>query len=61
MIQYGLRKKFSGVLVRWLERGPMRNAESLAIPAFRKCAFSTSAGMHDLFNAAIMLRKRGAT
>jgi len=50
-ITHGCARKFPDVLVRLSDAG--ENAESRAgDPPFRRCAFSTFAGMHDLFHAA---------
>jgi glycerate 2-kinase len=50
--QYGLRKKFPEVLVRWLDAGKMPETPKPGDPAFRNAHFQLLLGMHDLFHAA---------
>jgi len=50
--QYGLRKKFPDMLVRWLDAGKMPETPKPGDPAFRKAHFQLLLGMHDLFHAA---------
>jgi hydroxypyruvate reductase len=50
--EYGLRKKFPEVLVRWLSEGKMPETPKLGDPAFRNAHFQLLLGMHDLFHAA---------
>jgi glycerate 2-kinase len=50
--QYGLRKKFPDVLVRWLDAGKMPETPKPGDPAFRNAYFQLLLGMHDLFHAA---------
>jgi hydroxypyruvate reductase len=50
--QYGLRKKFPEVLVRWLDAGKMPETPKPGDPAFRNARFQLLLGMHDLFHAA---------
>jgi glycerate 2-kinase len=50
--QYGLRNKFPGVLVRWLDEGKMPETPKPGDPAFRSAHFQLLLGMHDLFHAA---------
>jgi glycerate 2-kinase len=50
--QYGLRKEFSDVLVRWLDEGKMPETPKPGDPAFRDAHFQLLLGMHDLFHAA---------
>jgi hydroxypyruvate reductase len=50
--QYGLRKRFPYVLVRWLASGKMPETPKPGDPAFRKAHFQLLLGMHDLFHAA---------
>jgi len=49
--QYGLRKRFPDVLVRWLDEGRMPETQSPEGPAFRN-AHSSALGMRDLFHCA---------
>lgn len=50
--QYGLRKKFPEVLVRWLDAGKMPETPKPGDPAFGNAHFQLLLGMHDLFHAA---------
>jgi glycerate 2-kinase len=50
--QYGLRKKFPDVLVRWLNEGEMPETPKPGDPAFRNAHFHLLLGMHDLFHCA---------
>jgi glycerate 2-kinase len=50
--QYGLRKKFPTVLVRWLDAGKMPETPKPGDPAFRNAHFQLLLGMHDLFHCA---------
>lgn len=50
--QYGLRKKFPDVLVRWLDAGKMPETPKPGDPAFRNAHFQLLLGMHDLFHSA---------
>lgn len=50
--QFGLRKKFPDVLVRWLEEGKMPETPKPGDSAFRNAHFQLLLGMHDLFHAA---------
>jgi hydroxypyruvate reductase len=50
--QYGLRKRFPDVLVRWLDEGKIPETPKLGDPAFRNAYFQVLLGMHDLFHAA---------
>jgi glycerate 2-kinase len=50
--QYGLRKKFPDVLVRWLDGGKMPETPKPGEPAFRNAHFQLLLGMHDLFHCA---------
>ena len=50
--QYGLRKKFPDVVVRWLDSGKMPETPKPGNPAFRNAYFQLLLGMHDLFHAA---------
>ncbi len=50
--QYGLRKKFPDVLVRWLDAGKMPETPKPGDPAFRNAHFQLLLEMHDLFHAA---------
>lgn len=50
--QYGLRKRFPEVLVRWLDAGIMPETPKPGDPAFRNAHFQLLLGMHDLFHAA---------
>jgi glycerate 2-kinase len=50
--QYGLRKKFPDVLVRWLDAGKMPETPKPGDPAFRNAHFQLLLGMHDLFHAS---------
>jgi glycerate 2-kinase len=50
--QYGLRKKFPDVLVRWLGAGKMPETPKPGDPAFRNAHFQLLLGMHDLFHSA---------
>jgi len=50
--QYGLRKKFPDVLVRWLNEGKLPETPKPGDPAFRNAHFQLLLGMHDLFHAA---------
>jgi glycerate 2-kinase len=50
--QYGLRKKFPDVLVRWLDAGRMPETPKPGDPAFRNTHFQLLLSMHDLFHAA---------
>jgi len=50
--QYGLRKRFPDVLVRWLDEGKMPETPKPGDPAFRNAYFQVLLGMHDLFHAA---------
>jgi glycerate 2-kinase len=50
--EYGLRKKFPEVLVRWLDEGKMPETPKPGDPAFRNAHFQLLLGMHDLFHAA---------
>jgi hydroxypyruvate reductase len=50
--QYGLRKRFPEVLVRWLDAGKMPETPKPGDPAFRNAHFQLLLGMHDLFHAA---------
>ena len=50
--QYGLRKKFPEVLVRWLDARKMPETPKPGDLAFRKAHFQLLLGMHDLFHAA---------
>jgi len=50
--QYGLRKKFPDVLVRWLDAGKMPETPKGGDPAFRNAYFQLLLGMHDLFHAS---------
>jgi glycerate 2-kinase len=50
--QYGLRKKFPDVVVRWLDAGKMPETPKPGDPAFRKAHFQLLLGMHDLFHTA---------
>jgi glycerate 2-kinase len=52
LAQYGLRKKFPGVLVRWLDERKMPETPKPGDPAFRNAHFQLLLGMHDLFHAA---------
>jgi hydroxypyruvate reductase len=50
--QYGLRKKFPEVLVRWLDEGRMPETPKPSDPTFRNAHFQLLLGMHDLFHCA---------
>jgi hydroxypyruvate reductase len=50
--EFGLRKKFPEVLVRWLDGGKMPETPKPGDPAFRNAHFQLLLGMHDLFHAA---------
>src|SRR5215468_9517434 len=50
--EYGLRKKFPEVVVRWLDAGKMPETPEPGDPAFRNAYFQLLLGMHDLFHAA---------
>jgi glycerate 2-kinase len=50
--QFGLRKKFPEVLVRWLDEGKMPETPKPGDPAFRNAHFRLLLGMHDLFHCA---------
>jgi glycerate 2-kinase len=50
--QYGLRKRFPDVLVRWLDEGRMPETPKPGDPAFRNAHFQLLLGMHDLFHCA---------
>lgn len=50
--QYGLRKGFPDVLVRWLDEGRMPETPKPGDPAFRNAHFQLLLGMHDLFHCA---------
>ena len=50
--QFGLRQRFPGVLVRWLEEGKMPETPKPGDLAFRDAHFQLLLGMHDLFHAA---------
>jgi hydroxypyruvate reductase len=50
--QYGLRKRFPDVLVRWLDEGRMPETPKPEDPAFRNAHFQLLLGMHDLFHCA---------
>ncbi|HEV2102068.1 MAG TPA: DUF4147 domain-containing protein [Candidatus Acidoferrum sp.] len=50
--QFDLRKRFPGVLVRWLEERKMPETPKPGDPAFRNAHFQLLLGMHDLFHAA---------
>jgi len=50
--EYGLRKKFPEVVVRWLDAGKMPETPEPGDPAFRSAYFQLLLGMHDLFHAA---------
>jgi len=50
--QYGLRRKFPDVLVRWLDERKIPETPKPGDPAFRNAHFQLLLGMHDLFHAA---------
>jgi glycerate 2-kinase len=50
--QYGLRKKFPNVLIRWLDEGKMPETPKPGDPAFSNGHFQLLLGMHDLFHTA---------
>jgi len=50
--EFGLRKKFPELLVRWLDGGKMPETPKAGDPAFRNAHFQLLLGMHDLFHAA---------
>jgi hydroxypyruvate reductase len=50
--QYGLRKKFPDMLVRWLDERKIPESPKPGDPAFHNSHFQLLLGMHDLFHAA---------
>lgn len=50
--QYGLRRKFPDVVVRWLDAGEMPETPKPGDRAFHNAYFQLLLGMHDLFHCA---------